>query len=344
MKPAPFPHPQPVRAQTGLTPLILTPKDEVILKQFSEYRLLTSQEITALCYSNGSHTYARARLSALSGNQDITAEGLTYGYPLWRWSFPTGNRGRNEKIFALSLTGARMRERLGYPLPWHIKPAKLTFSHSYLLHDLSRNRFVVALLTWAKSKPNLSVESHLSYELAKQPATVEIPVQRLVLKKGKPVKIPVMTRVGVIPDGEIVVTNTSTGERLLILLEIDQNTQARQRLQNHIAALLAYVKSSHFKRRYGDIPCHIVYATQGVTEPASKSRLAYLCDFTMKLLIERNRPQDSQYFRFSMIEYANLYTDAKHLFEKPSFYLPGNVKEQSPVSLFTDAKPQPQKE
>jgi hypothetical protein len=35
---------------------------------------------------------------------------------------------------------------------------------------------------------------------------------------------------------------------------------------------------------------------------------------------------------------------AKHLFEEPCFYLPGEVKRQSPVALFADAKPQPQKE
>jgi hypothetical protein len=214
------------------------------------------------------------------------------------------------------------------------------------LHDLTRNRFIVALHAWVKTKPNLSVESHLSYELSKQPPTVEIPVQRLVLVKGKLVKIPVMTKVGVIPDGEIVVTNTSTGERLLIILEIDQNTQARERLRNHIAALLAYVKSSHFKSRYGNIPYRIVYATQGVTDEASKSRLAYLCDFTLKLLLERKRREDSQHFRFTTINFSTLYQDAQSLFEQSSFYLPQVPAPdlKSPAPLFTDAIPQPQKE
>jgi Replication-relaxation len=338
---APFPHPQ-------QTPLILTPKDEEILKQFAKFRLLTAQEITALCYSTGSHTYARSRLSALSGNQDITDEALTYGYPLYRIGFPTGKPGRNEKIFALSLTGARTLHSLGIPGAWYIRPSRLrTYSHSYFLHDLTRNRFIVALHAWAKSKPNLRIQTCLSCEIAKRPPTVEIPVQRLVLERGKPVKTPVMTRVGVIPDGEIVVTNTSTGERLLILLEIDQNTQAPQRLRNHFAGLLAYVKSPYFKARYGNnIPYRIVYATQGVTEPASTSRLKYLCDFTIKFLIERKRPQDSQYFRFTTINFATLYEDANQLFgsEQPSWYLPGDVKLENPVGLFTDAKPQPQKE
>jgi hypothetical protein len=118
MKPAP---PTPLATK----PLILTPKDEFILKQFSEYRLLTSQEITALCYSNGSHTYARARLSALSGNQDITDKDLAYDYPLYRLGFPTGKRGRNERFFALSLTGARLLHSLGIPGAWYVRPSRL---------------------------------------------------------------------------------------------------------------------------------------------------------------------------------------------------------------------------
>jgi hypothetical protein len=340
--------------------LILTPKDEAILLQFLKFRSLTAQEITHLCYSGwvgktpkakdsvptGSLTYARSRLSALSGNQDITDKDLAYGYPLWRLGFPTGRRGNQERIWCLSAVGAEIIKRLGHPLPWYLNPAKLrTFSHSTWLHDLTRNRFVVSLLSWAKdSRPNLRLESRLSYEIAKQPPTVVIPVQRSILKEGKLVKIPVMTKVGVIPDGEIVVTNTSTRERHLLLLEIDHNTQAHERLRTHIMALLSYTKSSHFKRRYRDISYLIVYATQGVTDAASKSRLAYLCDFTMQLLTERKRQEDSQYFRFTAINFSTFYQDAQSLFEKSVWHTPDDLKLQSPIALFTDLKPQPQKE
>jgi hypothetical protein len=324
MNPAPFPHPQP--------PLILTPKDEAILQAFATYRFLTSQEIVALLYSQGSKTYGRARCSRLAGNMDVTDKALTYGYPLLRFGFPTGRLGNQEKIYCLSATGARIIERVGHTLPWYLKPAKLTFSHSYLLHDLTCNRFVVSLLAWAKRKPNLSIQFYLSYELSSRPAVVEIPVQ------GK------MVKVSVIPDGLILVTNTHTGERLLILLEIDYNTLAAARLRIHIASRLAYARSQHFRDTYGNIPYRIVYATQGLTESASRARLAYLCDFSRKLLLELKRPQDSQYFRFTSIDYARLYTDAKHLLEEPSWYLPGDVKRQSPVALFADAKPQSQKE
>jgi hypothetical protein len=339
MRPASLPHPQP-------TPLILTPKDEEILKYFAEYRFLTAQDIAHLIWVGkpptakasspaSSLTFRRARLSALSGNQDITDEPLTYGYPLWRIGFPTGRLGNQQRIWCLSATGAEIIKQLGHPMPWHVNPAKLvTLSRSTWLHDLSRNRFIVSLLAWAKSRPNLSIKSRLSYEISRHPPTVESSVQRSVLEKGKMVKVSVMSKVSVIPDGEILVTNTKTGERLLILLEIDQNTQAESRLRNHIVTRLAYARSQHFRHTYGNRYL-IVYATQGITESTSKARLAHLCNFTMKLMDQRQRPQDGQYFRFASITFAELYEDAKRLFEEPSWYLPGDVKRQSPAPLFT---------
>jgi hypothetical protein len=332
-------------AASHITPLIPAPRDEVILKQFVRYRFLTAREITALCYSKGSLTYARSRLSALAGNKDVTDDGLTNDYPLWRFGFPTGRLGNQEKIWCLSATGARIIERLGHPLPFYLKIAKLpTFSHSYLLHDLARNRFDVSLLSWAKGKANLTVESCLSYELSSLPAVVEIPMQRPMPVAGKMGKVSRMVKVSVIPDGIILVTNTHTGKRLVLLLEIDQNTLSEVRLRNHIASRLAYVRSSHFRATYGDIPSRIVYATQGVTESATMARLRAMCKITMKLLTERKREPDSRRFRFTTITFSTLYQDAQSLFEKAVWYRPDDLKLESPVPLFTDATPQPQKE
>jgi hypothetical protein len=317
MRPVPFPHPQP-------PPLILTPKDEAILQQFAEYHFLTSQEITALCYSKGSHTYARARCSRLAGNKDLADADLTYEYPLYRWGFPTGRLGNQERIFAISLTGRQILEHLGIPVSFHFRPSRLrTYAHSSLLHDLARNRFVVALHAWAKKKPNLTVKSQLSYELAKSPAIVEISLT------GK------MVKVSVIPDAILLVTNTRTNQRLLIILEIDQNTQAQGRFKQHIAARLAYVKSPHFTITYGDIPYRIVYVTQGMTASAATARLQTMVKHTMNVLTERNRERDSQYFRFTTINFATLYEDACRLFEQSLWHKADDPKLNNPVSLLT---------
>jgi hypothetical protein len=310
-------------------PLIPAPRDEDILKAIAQYRFLTAQEITHLCYSKGSLTYARARLSALCGAQDITDKDFTEGYPIYRFGFPTGRLGNQERIFTISLTGRQILERIGISVPFHLKVAKLrTYSHSYYLHDLTRNRFVVSLTAWAKSKPNLSVESHLSYELAKTPAVVEIPVT------GK------MVKASVILDGLILVTDTHSRRSRILILEIDQNTQALPRFLKHIEERLAYVRSPAFTKVYGDIPYRIVYATQGVTESATKARLKAMCECTMKLLTERKRAAESQYFRFTTITFSTLYEAAQRLYEQPSWHLPSDPDLQSPVALFPDAKPQ----
>jgi hypothetical protein len=309
MSSAPFPRPQP-------KPLILTQKDEAILQQIAEYRFLTAQEITRLCYSQGSHTYARARLSALSGNTDYAL-----GYPLYRLPFPSA-QGNRERIYTLGSLGREILENLGLNSTWQFKPAKLrTYSHSYLLHDLARNRFVVSLLTWAKTKSNLSIESELSYELAKSPAVVEIPVQ------GKLVKV------SVIPDGLIVVTNTRTTQRLLILLEIDQNTQAESRFISHIASRLVYTKCPQFTNTYKDVPYRIVYATHGITDAAAKARLSSMCKFTMDVLTERNREKEAAHFRFTTINFSTLYEDSHALFEQPVWVRPDAPT--TPVPLLT---------
>jgi hypothetical protein len=313
MRPVPFPHPQP-------PPLILTPKDEAIIQAVSQYRFLTAQEITALFYKQGSHTYARSRLSRLAGSKDLTDADVTYDYPLLRFGFPTGRLGNQERIFTLSLTGRQILSGLGIPVSWHFRPSR-TFSHSFILHDLTRNRFVVSLLSWAKTKPNLSIESHLAYELAKESASVSIPVQ------GKIVKV------AVVPDALMLVTNTRTNQRLIILLEIDNNSEAQSRFKQHIASRLAYVSSPHFTNTYGNIPYRIVYATQGVMPSAATALLHSMCAYTLSVLAALKKQEYARYIRFTTLNFPTLYEDAQSLFEAPVFYRPDDLS--TPVPLLT---------
>jgi hypothetical protein len=258
----------------------------------------------------------------LSGNMDITHKDFTEGYPLLRLGFPTGRLGNQERIFSLSLTGRQILDGLGISATWHFRPAKLrTYAHSFLLHDLTRNRFVISLLAWAKTKRNLSVKSYLSYEIAQRAPLVELAL------KGK------MTKVSVIPDALIHITDTNTGKSRVLVLEIDQNTQAESRFKHHIAARLAYIRSPQFTNTYGDIPYRIVYATQAVTESAAKARLSTMLKHTMTLLTERKQRQDAQYFRVTTINFPTLYQDAPALFEQPTWYRPDNPT--TPIPLLT---------
>jgi hypothetical protein len=292
-----------------------------MLTAFGVYGLLTALDGAYLGhYSPKSLTHVRERLARLCGNKDLTDKDFEEGYPLVRFGFPTGRLGNLERIYSLSSTGSKIVESLGHPVSC-VKPSKLHFSHSHLLHNLTLNRTVIALHAWARSKPNLSVESHLSYSLAKTPAEVSITMQ------GKTVKV------AVIPDSLLLIENVRLNQRLVILWEIDHNSESLPRLRTHLAARLAVVLSSQFKKTYGDIPYRIAYATQGVTDAAAKARLSSLCTTTRAVLTALKKPEYAKYFRFTTINFPTLYEDSESLFEGAVWYRPDAPT--TPIPLLT---------
>jgi hypothetical protein len=348
--------------QAAAKTLILSPKDEGMLAAFRVYRYLTALDVAHLgLYSHKSLTFVRERLSRLCGNIDLTDKDFIEGYPLLRFGFP-GVRGNRERIFCLSLSGRKIVESLGYPVSFHVKPAKLaTFSHSHLTHTLTLNRTVIAFSAWARSKPNLTVECQL-YELAKHPPVVSIDYHEEQLHKSVPVKkilstiqtakqqglpamqtlLKQMAQVAVIPDALILVTNIRSNQRLLILLEIDHNTHTKPRFIEHLLSRLAYVKSPHITNTYGTIPYRIAWAVQGITDEASKSRLQSMLSWTKELLTERKRFEEAQNLRFTTINFPTLYEDAQNLIEGPVWYRPDAPK--TAVPLLTGENPQPTKD
>lgn len=248
------------------TPLILSNRDEDILKAASTYHFFTAKDICYLLYSPNSLTHVRERCAALSGNNDHEL-----GYHLYRFAFPTAKPGNRERIYTLSATGREILDNLGISVDWHFRPAKLrTFSHSHLLHSLSITRTIIAFHVWSRTKPHIRVESSLSYELAKNPPVVSIPAQ------GKMAKVPV------IPDGLIVLNNMRSNERVVIIWEVDHNTESQPRFKAHVTARRAYVQSASFKKVYGNILFRIAYVTFGQTPSASEARRVSLCTFTRK--------------------------------------------------------------
>jgi hypothetical protein len=294
-----------------------------MLAAFPEYRYLCARDLVyLLAYSPKSLTFVRERTSRLCGNRDIDDKTFQEGYPLLRFGLPTGKTGGRERIYCLSATGRNIVESLGHPVSFHVKAAKLrTFSHSHLLHTLTLNRTVIAFHAWARSRPNITIESRLSYELAKTPAQVSIALE------GK------TTKVAVICDALLLMTNVRSGQRMAVIFEADHNTEALPRLRTHLAARLAYVHSPHFTKTYGNIPFRIAYATQGVTESAAKARLQSMCTATSEVLASLKKQDFARHFRFTTINFPTLYEDAEALFEKPVWYRPDEPT--TPVPLLT---------
>ena len=129
-------------------PLLLTPKDEEILKVINTYRYATTLDIAHLLYRPTYLPYVRKRLSRLSGGADLQPD--TYLVRFWLPS-SVGNR---ERIFTLGEKGrAFLREVAGLTVDWRFQIAKFKFfSFSNILHHLLLTRFLVACHVWAKKE------------------------------------------------------------------------------------------------------------------------------------------------------------------------------------------------
>ena len=104
-----------------------------------------------------------------------------------------------------------------------------------------------------------------------------------------------MAKVAVVPDALLLVENVRSNQRLIILLEVDRNTESQPRFKQHIAARLVFVKSVHFTNIYRNIPYRITYATQGITDSAAKARLSSMCTWAMEVLTALKR-EDARVF------------------------------------------------
>lgn len=307
MKPAPFPHPQ-------APPLILTGKDEDIVRAAYTYRFLTSQEITALLFAKGSQTYVRERCTRLAGGRDYVDRHYLYRFPL-----PTA-QGNRERIYTLGSLGRELLESLGLRVDWHFQPHKVrNFSHSHILHNLILTRFVVAAHTWSRrATQDTLVESRLCYALAHDPALLS------VQKEGNTTTAPV------IPDAYL--RFCTEGTSCHVLFELDRGMEDGSRFLAHVKARLAFIRSGAYERVFGTPAVIIAYATTGRIPAYRDTRRRAICALTQEVLQELHLESWAGIFRFTAIEFPTLYEQAPALFEAAEWYRPDS---DTPVLLLT---------
>jgi hypothetical protein len=127
-------------------PLILTERDEKILRAICTYRYMTGKDVAALLFKLGSKTHVIEILGRLSGGKDL--EKREY---LLRSAIP--KRGNSERFFTLGAKGRRYLLEQGIPVTSGVYPSKLaTFSYGHLQHNLILTRFVVALTIWSRTQ------------------------------------------------------------------------------------------------------------------------------------------------------------------------------------------------
>jgi hypothetical protein len=89
---------RPMKASPALTkPLILTPRDEQMLKALYDYRYMTAEDMAYLQFSPHTVPYVRRLLARLSGYADFQTHTYLIRFPL-----PKVGLGRPENIFTLN--------------------------------------------------------------------------------------------------------------------------------------------------------------------------------------------------------------------------------------------------
>ena len=310
MKPSPVP-------KEPLTPLILTPRHEQILRAIQEYRYATAQDITNLLFSKGSLTYVRHLMSALAGGKDQQARHYLYRFP-----FPTGSAGNRERIFTLGALGRNfLANELGMPVDWYFRPYKSNrLSHSHVLHHVLLTRFVIATKTYTREHPNVSLlESRLCHELARSESM-------MVGKKRKPA-IP-----AIIPDALLLFVLRSNGAHYPVMLEIDRGSEFRTKFKRHLKARLDFIRSGEYKKMFDHPAVIVAYVASGARPEHMQRRVKTMAAWAQAVLTELDLPGWGVIFRFTAISLDTLYEDIPSLLEEPVWYRPDKTE---PVPLFS---------
>ena len=134
--------------------MILTSRDEEVLRAVWYYRYITARDLTNLLFAKTSITHMREILATLSSGEDLQ----TNNY-LCRFTLPSVN-GTREKVYVLGAKGRRVLTEMGLPPTWYFRPHKLKFlSYGYVLHNLILTRTMIAGGLWAHEHPDFSLIS-----------------------------------------------------------------------------------------------------------------------------------------------------------------------------------------
>jgi hypothetical protein len=103
---------------TRKKPLILTERDEKILRAIYAYRYMTTLDVAWLLFRPTSKNHVGEVLTRLAGGKDLQ----THMY-LCRFGLPSV--GNSERIFTLGARGRSFLSGQGLPVTWYFRPYKL---------------------------------------------------------------------------------------------------------------------------------------------------------------------------------------------------------------------------
>ena len=195
--------------------------DEKILRAFTTYPYLTSEQLTRLLYRKGSAHYVSAKLKSL------TKQKLLHRLERETINFPY--------VYCLGIRGIRYRQALGCDIALFHPSEHTTHKPLFVHHTLAVNDFLIAAATLPTIAPAISVHD-IKHDLT--------------LKH---------TRTPVIPDGWIDFRlNEKT--QLCIWLEMDMGTMDQKPIRKKISSLIDFSRQS-YEQVFGTPSLTIVFAT-----------------------------------------------------------------------------------
>jgi hypothetical protein len=194
-------------------------------------------------------------------------------------------------------------------------------SFSRVAHALALTRLLVAAKAWtAKQQEFRLAETRISYELGREPATVE-------LGEGRE-----REAIRVIPDAWLLFEQLRDGRHLHwlpVLLEIDRGTEYQRRFKQHVRSRLEFIRrGGPYSRLFGHEAVTVAYVTTGERPAYRETRRLAMCEWTKEVLSELRMEKWVSVFRFHALVPKDIYTTP--IFSGPMWYQPG---EASPVSL-----------
>ena len=131
-----------------------------------------------------------------------------------------------------------------------------------------------------------------------------------MVKEGK------KERLKVIPDGWLLFDRVSRQDsvRFPILLESDRGTAYRNKVKEHIASRIEFIKiGGVYSKLFGGEEVMVVYLTTGETDGFRESRRRAMCVWAQEVLKELRKEAWASVFRFGSVSPEDMYGGA--LFE-----------------------------
>jgi hypothetical protein len=301
----------------GTKPVLLTERDEEILKAVHFYRYMTAVDVAHRLRRPSVLTSVRSHLSRLSGGGDYITNQYLYRFPLQHSS-----AGNKERIYTLGSKGRDfLANELGFPIDWYFRPEKVRhLSYGHVIHHLILTRFLVAAEIWSKKQTDFVLaQTRISYELSQAPARVEV-------TQGGGTET-----IMVVPDAWLKFVRVKDGAEFPILLEIDRGSEHKQKFKQHVRARIEFIKRGGlYSKLLGTEAVIVAYATTGQKHEYRETRRKAMCAWTQEVLAELYKEDWASVFRFHSLCLDDIYNTP--LFEAPVWFRPDVP---TPLPLFT---------